>query len=92
MPYAHFENMLGFLRSSYILADLNLVGSPHLYIICKYEILVDFNLAVAKVDCQTAKFPAIQYITSDMGNFFCTCTVIVITITLRFVSLYKGPH
>ena len=35
--------------------------------ICKYEILAHFNLAVAKVDRQTAKFnsppnfPAIQY-------------------------------
>ena len=27
----------------------------HMYI-CKYVILADFNLAVAMVDCQTAKF------------------------------------
>ena len=33
----------------------SLVRDHHTYI-CKYEILVDFNLAGAKVDCQTAKF------------------------------------
>ena len=42
------------------------VRDRHMYI-CKYEILAHFNLAVAKVDHQTAKFnsppnfPAIRY-------------------------------
>ena len=42
------------------------VRDCHTYI-CKYEILADFNLVVAKTDHQTAKFnsppnfPAIQY-------------------------------
>ena len=46
-----------------ILVDLK---DRHVYI-CEYEILVDVNLAVAKIDCQTAKFnslpnfPAIRY-------------------------------
>ena len=40
--------------------------------ICEQEILVDFNLAVAKADRQTAKFnsppkfPAIQYILTQV--------------------------
>ena len=43
------------------------VRDRHMYI-CKYEILAHFNLAVAKVDRQTAKFnsppkfPAIRYV------------------------------
>ena len=42
------------------------VRDRHTYI-CKYETLVDFNLVVAKTDCQTIKFnsppnfPAIRY-------------------------------
>ena len=52
-----------------ILADLNLAVRYGIAtcIICKYEILAHFNLAVAKVDHQTAKFnsqpnfPAIRY-------------------------------
>ena len=45
----------------------SLVRDRHTYI-CKYEILVDFNLVVAKLDHQTAKFnsppnfPSIRYI------------------------------
>ena len=31
-------------------------GLPYVYTVSKYEILVDFNMAVAKVDRQTAKF------------------------------------
>ena len=38
-----------------ILADLNLAVRYGIAI-CKYEILVGFNLAIAKVDHQTAKF------------------------------------
>ena len=47
-------------------ASLHLVNQD--LIICKHEILVDFNLAVAKVDRQTTKFnsppkfPAIRYV------------------------------
>ena len=35
-----------------LLAELN----DHTYNICKYKILMDFNLAVTKTECQTAKF------------------------------------
>ena len=44
--------------------------------ICKYETLAHFNLAVAKVDRQTAKFnsspnfPAIRYILDMTRNSF----------------------
>ena len=52
-----------------ILAFGSSVRDCHAYtFICKYDILADFNLAVAKADCQTTKFnsppnfPAVQYL------------------------------
>ena len=59
-PNRHCKNTGGFKFGSS-------VRDCHTYIIYKYEILVDFNLAVTKIDHQTAKFnslpnfPAIQY-------------------------------
>ena len=65
-------------------------------LLCKYEILAHFNLAVAKVDRQTAKFnsppnfPAIRYgsilpfcMASDQ---FCPNSVVVIVIIIHTIA------
>ena len=43
------------------------VRDRHTYI-CKYEILVDFNLAVARQTAKLPNFPAIQYVSDIHTN------------------------
>ena len=60
-------------------------------IICKYEILVNFNLVDAKVDCQISKFnsppnfPAIRYL-----KYFVTLSIIYAIIVYLCFDMYKS--